>query len=174
MRTPREIVRDEVLVCASSLISQLSEALANTTMAEELWDMFETPNHESALEEVEGEGYELVEYEPGTWAFFAEGDAWNEENALCEGDDREEVIEEGVDELCGSHISEYRYEVYEHWIVTDWLGKKLEDQGEKVVDFYNLNIFCRCCSGQAIAMDPYIIEIAKESGWVPKHDCDFG
>ena len=61
-------------------------------------------------------------------------------------------------------LDEYRQEVFEHWIVSSWLGKKLIEQGETVVeDVLGINyIWCRCTTGQAIYCDDCIISIYKE------------
>lgn len=57
---------------------------------------------------------------------------------------------------------EYDSEVYEHWIVSDWLGGKLSERGCKVVGIYNMTIWCRGCTGQAIALDRPIQGIAMD------------
>ena len=54
-------------------------------------------------------------------------------------------------------------EVFEHWIVSDWLAYQLEKRGEVIErDFYNLTIWGRTTSGQAISMDSVIAEIYEE------------
>ena len=53
-------------------------------------------------------------------------------------------------------------EVYEHWIVSDFLGRKLEEQGETVRTVLGLTIWGRCCTGQAIALDYVIQRIAVD------------
>lgn len=45
-------------------------------------------------------------------------------------------------------------DVYEHWAVTPWLGRKLAENGEIVRTVCNLTVWGRCCTGQAIALDP--------------------
>ena len=47
-------------------------------------------------------------------------------------------------------------EVYEHWLVSEWLANKLREQDENVVELYGLNIWCRCSTGQAIKCDDVI------------------
>lgn len=54
-------------------------------------------------------------------------------------------------------------EVYEHWIVSDWLAGKLEAKGEKVDrDFADLIIWARTTTGQAIYADSVIEAIAAD------------
>ena len=54
-------------------------------------------------------------------------------------------------------------EVYEHWIVSDWLANRLEEHGELVLrDFFGLTVWGRTCSGQAISLDGVIGQIFDE------------
>lgn len=54
-------------------------------------------------------------------------------------------------------------EIYEHWIVTNWLANRLEEKGEAICkDFYGLVVWGRTTSGQSIALDSVISEIHKE------------
>lgn len=60
-------------------------------------------------------------------------------------------------------IEPYQREVYEHWIVSDWLADKLAEHGEKVdKDFAGLTVWARTCTGQGIASDSVIIAIHAE------------
>lgn len=54
-------------------------------------------------------------------------------------------------------------EVYEHWIVTSWLARKLAACGEITGEFAGLTIWGRCTTGQAICLDGVIQSIAIES-----------
>ena len=63
---------------------------------------------------------------------------------------------------------DYR-EVYEHWIVSRYLGSELGAQGELVEEFLGLNIWGRTTTGQAISMDYVIRQIVQtrdEDHWV--------
>ena len=54
-------------------------------------------------------------------------------------------------------------EAMEFWLVSDWLGMKLQERGEIVtLDWYGLTVWGRACSGQAIKMDDVIQQIAME------------
>lgn len=53
-------------------------------------------------------------------------------------------------------------DVYEHWIVTDWLGDMLAKRGETVGDLFDFTIWGRTCTGQAIKLDEVIADIAAE------------
>ena len=50
-------------------------------------------------------------------------------------------------------------EAYEHWIVSDWLGRHLKERGEMVEDVYCLTIWGRCTTGQSILLDRVICDI---------------
>ena len=62
-------------------------------------------------------------------------------------DDGEEVINEAL----------------EHWVVSDYLAERLKKAGEMVMDFYNLPIWGRTTSGQAISIDSVIVDIYNKS-----------
>jgi hypothetical protein len=67
-------------------------------------------------------------------------------------------------DLCESEdIEPYDREVFEHWIISDWLADKLEAHGEKVDrDFAGLAVWARTTTGQAICMDGVIEDILRE------------
>lgn len=84
----------------------------------------------------------------------------------------EDLIEEAVNNWTVSDEADYQdaadylnidpeyNEVYEHWIVSDWLADRLEEKGEAVnKDFMGLTLWGRCTTGQAIAMDRVICDI---------------
>lgn len=51
---------------------------------------------------------------------------------------------------------------YEHWIVSNWLARKLAAEGEITGEFAGLTIWGRCTTGQAISMDGVIQSLAAE------------
>lgn len=81
-----------------------------------------------------------------------------------------DTAEEAAENCCeenGIDRCEHDHEVYEHWIVTRFFGRKLEEQGELVVEFCNMTIWGRCCTGQAICMDGVIENIARSMEILP-------
>lgn len=48
-------------------------------------------------------------------------------------------------------------EVFEYWAVSEWLARKLREQGEPVAEFGLTHVWGRGTTGQAIALD-YVIE----------------
>lgn len=69
-----------------------------------------------------------------------------------------------MEELCEEEGIYVDYpDVFEHWIVSDWLANRLEKHGEKVLrDFFGMTVWCRCTTGQAILLDSVISEICFE------------
>jgi hypothetical protein len=52
------------------------------------------------------------------------------------------------------------YEVYEHWLISDYLASRLEERDEVIdLDFYGLTVWGRCATGQLISLDPVIQDI---------------
>lgn len=81
----------------------------------------------------------------------------------AEGDDEDEVIEEFFSD--GRHEDDLRDmvgEIYEHWIVSDYLAGRLEERGERIGKLDNLTVWGRGCTGQAILLDGVIQDIVKE------------
>ena len=66
-------------------------------------------------------------------------------------------------EFCEDNdIEADHYEVYEHWLISNWLSEKLAAKGETVGELCGLTIWGRGCTGQAIALDGVIERIACE------------
>lgn len=57
---------------------------------------------------------------------------------------------------------DFRSEVYEHWIVSSWLARKLKQHDEVVGELCGLTIWGRCTTGQGISCDYVIQQIAEE------------
>lgn len=57
---------------------------------------------------------------------------------------------------------DFRNEVYEHWLVSNWLSRKLKEKGETTGELCGLTIWGRGCTGQSICLDHVIQEIALE------------
>ena len=80
-----------------------------------------------------------------------------------EYESKEELIKWYFEDMSWD-INEHRSEVFEHWIVTSWLGKKLQELDETVVeDVLGISyIWCRSTSGMSITHDHVIQEIYKK------------
>lgn len=75
------------------------------------------------------------------------------EKETVKGMDQDELVD-----FCNDNYIEP--EIYEYWAVSNWLGVKLKDQGEIVIDAYP-TIWGRCTTGQAILLDSVIVKIVK-------------
>lgn len=92
--------------------------------------------------------------------------------------DYDDMSEEEVDDLLVSEYSEdpadysdldekidflkdnySQPEVYEYWLVSNWLADKLRDNGETIIDDY-IAIWGRSTTGQAIYLDGVIQRVA--------------
>lgn len=165
------IVRSDVLYCVSSLISSLNNPEACEIMGVDYDDVlsvcvsddWETP----AREYIDGldadELQDIAEY------LDVEGaDAWEAES--MESASMEAAIvahcEEDPDqwrELCDyCRIDSEIVEALEHWIVSTWLARKLEDLGEMVCrDICGLTVWGRRTTGQTISVDHVMLTIAR-------------
>lgn len=66
--------------------------------------------------------------------------------------------------ICSNHGLDYEYtEALEYWAVSDWLSRKLAEKGESIAEVCGLTVWGRCTSGQMLACDAVIEEIAKET-----------
>lgn len=156
MRTADDLVRVEVHYCVSSLVSTLASGngigsdMAGTDLA--------------ALTE---QAAELC-YPLDDWEEAARADGW-----LSIGGDLVRHKEHGMYDMSGAadwhdlceefDIEPYPREVFEHWIVSNWLASKLTALGEKVdTDFAGLTIWARTTTGQGIAQDWVIEKIAAD------------
>ena len=144
------LVRNDVYTCVSMLISELA-----------------SPDHEnSQLGHQANELYFPVQ----DWESAARDEGWieNGNNKLVNSEENDGSSyvnnENGFRYICEDHnIEPYENEIFEHWIVSDFLGKELEKRGERVdFDFQGLTIWGRTTTGQAISMDAIIQDIAQD------------
>jgi hypothetical protein len=96
---------------------------------------------------------------------FEDGTYWSDETGINFSgpfDSEIAALRHAFDALDGDP-ADYESEVYEHWIVSDYLARKLEARGQVVEhDFHGLTVWGRCATGQAIALDGVICDIVRE------------
>jgi hypothetical protein len=100
-------------------------------------------------------GYEEAATDAG-WTDKKEG---GEILYICEG---VESWAESWEDLCHQeniNVDNYQREVLEHWVISGYLARKLEEHGETVFTFLGLTIWGRATTGQSIAMDAVICDI---------------
>ncbi len=161
--TAQDIVHREVRYCVSSLVDTLARGYGTVDGSRgvaahrDLCDLTEQAFELS---------YPVLDYEKAArdagWTFLSAQDDhseifWHEE------EERFESFDDWAECCDFERIEPYERDVFEHWIVSDWLADKLESKGEKVDrDFAGLTIWARTTTGQAIYCDSVIEEIAAE------------
>ena len=164
-RLLQDFVNREVVHCFSQAIFELQKsAKEDSDLYQQIIELSSKVDYYSALE---AEGWS---YKKGVLVNLSDSLYWDgssildieEEEALEVSYDESDVEEERS--LCGElGIDPEQEEVYEHWIVTEWLGKKLQAYGELVdFDFLGLVIWGRTTTGQSICMDSVIERIYDE------------
>lgn len=147
----RRFVDREVIYCVSMLVHELAnKAEEFPEYAEELYSAYRgLPDYEEALTD---NGFEEFEDEYGAtcWRDTSDGTTW--------AGSAEDVCNDlNID------TRDYAPDIYEHWIVSKYLARKLEQHGHRVLnDFFGMVIWCRPTSGQAILLDGVISEICAE------------
>ena len=146
--TIKEFVDVHIIYCVSSLIYELTEEGKIDEEYSQLWqgsidwDAADDYITDRNCRVVEKDGYWLVEYDSNCSDIID-----------SEYNSKEEAIAAYFDD----DLSDFEREVFEHWIVTSSLARRLEEKGETVTKFYGLTIWSRTTTGQVIAMD-YVIE----------------
>ncbi len=164
MLTPQDLVTREVCACASSLIATIAAADFQrarsgdpmTDMIEQAMDLAgpiddwaEAAIQAGFVQYAQGQDVMPPDRETTWWYRQADpsGDWWRTAQEACE--DHE--------------LGPYEWEVFEHWIVSDWFADKLDEEGEKVdKDFAGLCIWARTTTGQAIYADGVIERICAK------------
>lgn len=137
-----EFVDREVIYCVSHLVSEIAKD------NEEYWHLFRAFDADEARELVRQSIEEDADCKQAVEDFDLE--------AIAELKEAMGILD--IDAFGAEN------EVYEHWIVSDWLAELLEEKGESVErDFYGLIVWGRCCTGQAILLDRVICDIYDET-----------
>jgi hypothetical protein len=144
-RTVEDLVRQEIVYCVSHLIYELCQTTGGggiDNLHERACDLFApVPDFEEAAFQHE-------------WT-FSKGE-WSKPCACGRL-----VFIGTAEDLCNVEdidTGDYDREIFEHWIVSDWLAEQLEAKGERIDhDFAGLTIWGRTTTGQGIAND-YVIE----------------
>ncbi|UWF59823.1 hypothetical protein [Brucella sp. 2716] len=147
--TAQDLVQREVHYCVSSLVSEMARYADNGPLGEQAYDLA-APVEDWVGAALAGEG---AQNEAGEW-WYDDGHQ-PEEECSCYATAQEYCEAIGVE-------PHYR-EVYEHWIVSDWLADRLIEKGEKVdKDFAGLTVWARTTTGQAVYCDHVIKQITEE------------
>jgi hypothetical protein len=159
--TAEDLVRREVHYCVSFLVSTLAQG-QGTIILNRLAD--------NPLGDVVDQAVELC-YGLDDYEEAAIQEGWTVENDMFVNHREETTAERaspldacGWEDLCREYdIEPYQREVFEHWIVSDWLADRLAEKGEKVdKDFAGMTVWARTTTGQGIASDSVIEAIAAD------------
>lgn len=170
----RQLVRAEVGVCVSALVghfAQNPDALENSGIdydeitglcqktdweepALEYLDTLDDTDEHEFLQAVE---YHGIEYNPAD---------------ICDGEQYRELLRDWIEsdtdnarDFCDfQNLDPHTIEIYEHWVVSDYLAARLEERGEVVArDFFGLTVWGRATTGQSILLDGVIQDIVREA-----------
>lgn len=178
-----QLVRQNVHYCVSTLISNIAQPKGGIDVCkalsidyeDDLLPLLEITDYEEAAErhinEMDRDDLRTylndqgVEFKDDEHEFEIDVDTIehvdkNELHRLA----LEAMREQGAQEFCNEfNVEPDRNEVYEHWIVDDWFADKLEAKGHPIArDFLGMTIWGRPTTGQSIAMDEVILEIAND------------
>ena len=135
------LVRHEVIYCATMAV----EALLNTE--EHLEDYY-------YLRQVEDYEQAFIDHDED------EKQEWLTEQALNTDCMDEDDFISACNDL---NIDPHYHDVYEYWIVSNFLAARLKEHGEIVeTDFHGLTIWGRTTTGQSITCDYVIAQIAED------------
>lgn len=150
------MVRNEVFACVSSIVADLANGYGEVPHGLALADLAE----EAAELSYAVEDYEEAATQAGWRNHGHDGDdsqSWRNET------DHSGFVYSSAEEVCAEFdLEPYQWEVFEHWIVSGWLGDELKKRGERVGPLGNLTVWGRTTTGQAISMDGVIRRIAAD------------
>lgn len=155
------LVKNEVLANVNSMVEFI---LANDSKdAPFCYDDIEKADiypayNENGVNFEGGSEDERDEFIENLQSLLIEMDELEESEESEETEKRRESIESAIYDL--EQLDPEEREIFEYWICSDYLIRKLADYGEAVIICEN--IWCRTCSGQAIHMDWVIQQIAKD------------
>ena len=161
-RACASMVHREVYCCASSLVYQLAQ---NYGLVSHVDQHGKSTDLAGIIEQAFELSCPIDDWEEAAIQagyHFLKGGDWTR---ACENTEDIPPYWDSAEDCCReNNIDPYQWEVFEHWIVSQWLGEKLQERGEKVdFDFCNLVIWARTTTGQAISMDNVIREILQST-----------
>lgn len=151
----RQFVQREVLACMSSVMDEVFAA--GLTDYENIENYWVYPEYRGRYAAFDGGSEEQRQEEiDRLQEMIEERENMSEE---CAVSDEISKLEDEIQYL--ERLETQPQEIYEWWLVTDWLYDKLEEIGEPVLEWGSLHIWGRGCSGQAILLDYSISKICE-------------
>jgi len=145
----------EVYFCVSTLVSELAQKAEEfPEYTDDIYDLCRgLPDYESALIDNGWESFS-DKYGVACWRDTSDG--------ATHCGTAEDVYKFFEDDL-NFDVGDYESEIFEHWIVSEFLANRLEAKGERVVrDFFGLTVWGRPTTGQGISSDRVIEEICHD------------
>lgn len=171
MRTIDDMVRMEVHYCVSALVSTLAQGGQNFAVVQGANDLGALCDQAFELC-TPIDDWEEAAIQQG-WHQAPNGRWWREGNSEDDPSLLETFLGSGpyiwADTAASActfvdDIEPYQREIFEHWLVSEWLADRLEAAGERVdKDFAGLVIWARTTTGQGIASDGVIERIYAET-----------
>lgn len=164
----RKLVDREVIYCVSGLVDHFAknnEALdgSDYDAEDDLWPLLSRKDWlEPALRELgDMDRDELIEALDELFD-VTEGDASTDDIRKMLRDELESADSEKQMEFCEERgVDPDEDEVYEHWIVSDFFKRRLDELGEATGELFGMDIWGRTCTGQAIYCDGVIEKVAR-------------
>ena len=159
--TIQEFVEREVIYCISPLVFALTQEkqCLDEELATELW--MGQINYDECEIVINNDGSYLAQKNE-LWGLY-DNDEPDAPIVDYKYKTRKSLIEWYFNDMAGEDnkwdIELYRQQILEHWVVTPYLAAKLKEEGETVVDLYDLDIYCRPYSGQMLQADDPIVSI---------------
>lgn len=162
------LVQVEVHAPISNLVYTLAKSYGSvdsrdrdlSELVEQAWELARpTEDWESAAADAGWKHYDA----DGSEEVIPPGDDPDEEWWYLSDDPSGDWFPTAKEACEANDIEPHEREIYEHWIVSDWLAARLEERGERIDhDFTGLTVWGRTTTGQAISMDYVIRQIVRE------------
>ena len=158
--TIQEFISREILLCVSTLVWELTQKECDCLSEEDKYELWTGPIDYGAakyeLELAQDSVFKHFDIRDNRYYFGVKNfhGAWKVDPVY---NDEEQAIAEYYEQYLGDSLEDYRQEIFEHWVIEDYLARKLREHGETVVEVLGLTIWARPSTGQSIALD-YVIQ----------------
>lgn len=156
-----KFVADEVIACVSDMVEiNYGEDIPNKYSVdhEDVSNLYRYPEYYGTYAKFEGGGDYARDEEIERLTQLQE-EKRSEGIYILSADQVEKIADE-IDDLKRLELEEA--EIFEWWIVTSWLGRKLEEKGYPVVERSMGWLWGRTTTGQSISIDYVIREICQD------------
>lgn len=154
-RIKEDFIRREVKACVTTEVDYILSKSYGDSSAPYTWDDIENYYIDNS-EEIEELSEQLEELEEQ----LEELQENKKDSSIIEKLKKQiKELEERKAEL---EEEESPADIYEWWIVSGWLGDKLKEKGEYIIERWGAAIWGRCTTGQAISLDGVISRICSD------------